>query len=54
VDNGGVNRIATVSAASNLATWALNPGNNTIAVTGTGTTSASDLTFTYFPRYTGI
>ena len=54
VDNGGVNRIATVSASSDLATWALNPGNNTIAVTGTGTTSASDLTFTYYNRYTGI
>jgi len=54
VDNLGANRISTVSAASNLATWSLVPGNNTISVTGTGTTSASDLTFTYFPRYTGI
>lgn len=54
VDNTNVNQIATVSAASNLATWSLVPGNNTIAVTGTGVTSASDLTFTYFPRYTGI
>lgn len=54
IDNGGVNRISTVSAASNLATWSLMPGNNTIAVTGTGTTSASDLRFTHYNRYTGI
>lgn len=53
-DNLGVNRIATVSATSDLATWALNPGANTISVTGTGTTAASDLTFTFYNRYTGI
>lgn len=54
VDNLGANRISTVSASSNLATWSFIPGNNTIAVTGTGITGASDLTFTFYRRFTGI
>lgn len=55
VDNGGINRISTVSATSNLATWRFEPGaNNTIAVTGTGIAASSDITFTYYPRFTGI
>ena len=54
VDNLGANRISTVSAASNLATWSFIPGNNTIAVTGTGITGASDLTFRFYSRFTGI
>jgi hypothetical protein len=54
VDNLGVNRISTVSAASNLATWSIVPGNNTIAITGTvGDLNARGL-FAYFPRFTGI
>ena len=54
VDNGGVNRISTVSSSSDLATWALAPGNNVIAITGSGTTSASDINFSFYHRYTGI
>ena len=53
-DNLGVNRISTVSAASALATWTLQPGNNTIAITGTGTTAATNINFDYRVRYTGI
>jgi hypothetical protein len=54
VDNLGVNRISTVSAASNLATWSIVPGNNTIAITGTvGDTNARAL-FAYYNRFTGI
>jgi phage-related protein len=53
-DNASVNRISTVSAASNLATWSLVPGNNTIAITGTvGDINARAL-FSYYPRFTGI
>ena len=54
VDNTGTNRISTVSAASDLATWHFEPGNNTIAVTGSSTSSSSDIDFTYYNRYTGI
>jgi hypothetical protein len=53
-DNLGVNRISTVSAASALATWTLQPGNNTIAITGTGTTAATNINFDYRVRFTGI
>ena len=54
VDNLGVNRISTVSAASALATWSLLPGNNTVSITGTGTTGATNAVFQYYHRYTGI
>lgn len=53
-DNFGANRISTVSATSNLATWSLMPDNNLIVVTGTGTSASSDVTLTYYNRYTGI
>lgn len=54
VENLGTNRISTVSASSNLATWSLIPGNNTIAITGSVTTAATNAAFTFFPRFTGI
>lgn len=54
VDNTGANRISTVSASSNLATWSLIPGSNTIAITGTANTAATNIRFTHFNRYTGI
>lgn len=50
----GSNVIANVSAASDLATWSFAPGNNTISITGTGTTGATNATFTYYYYYTGI
>lgn len=53
-DNLGANRISTVSATSNLATWSLMPDNNILVVTGTGTSASSDVTLTYYNRYTGI
>ena len=54
VENLSTNRISTVSASSNLATWSLIPGNNTIAITGSVTTAATNAAFEFFPRYTGI
>jgi len=53
-DNLSVNRISTVSAASALATWSLQSGANNIAITGTGTTAATNAVFNFFHRYTGI
>lgn len=54
VDNGGVNRISTVSAASNLATWSLQSGNNVVSITGTGATAATNAVFQYYIRHIGI
>jgi hypothetical protein len=54
VDNLGVNRISTVSSASAFATWSLGPSNNTISITGTGTTAATNAVFNFFYRFTGI
>lgn len=50
----GANRISWVSASSNLATWSLRPGANSIFIAATGLTAASQCTLTYLPRYTGI
>lgn len=50
----GTNVISAISATSNLATWAINAGSNTISVTGTGLTAASQVVFTWQNRYTGI
>jgi hypothetical protein len=54
VDNLGANQISKVTPASNLATWSLLPGNNVIAVTGTGTTVATQVSFNFNDRFTGI
>lgn len=54
VDNGGVNRINTVSSSSDLATWGLVPGANVVRVNGSGITVATNAVFTYFNRFTGI
>lgn len=48
------NRISQVTASSNLATWSLIPGSNTVVVTGTGTSAVTNVSFTYNNRYTGI
>lgn len=53
-DNLGANRISTVSATSDLATWALSPDANVIAITGSSVGASNDITFTYYDRFTGI
>lgn len=59
-DDLGVNQIAAVTAASDLATFAILPapgvldGVNIITVTGTGTTGASATNLFYFNRYVGV
>lgn len=56
----GVNKIADVTAASNLATWAIVPsptatdGVNSITVTSSSSSSPAAVTFTYYTRYIGI
>jgi hypothetical protein len=59
-DDLGVNQIAAVTAASDLATFAIIPapaildGVNIITTTGTGTTGASVTSIFYYNRYVGI
>jgi hypothetical protein len=59
-DDLGVNQIAAVTAASDLATFAIVPepevldGVNIITVAGTGTTGASATNLFYFNRYVGV
>lgn len=56
----GVNKIADVTAASNLATFAIvnaptaNSGVNTITVTSSASSSPASVTLTYYTRYIGI
>jgi hypothetical protein len=50
----GANLISTVTPASNLATWSLQPGVNSITMTGTGLTAGTSVTMTWFDRFTGI
>ena len=59
-DDLGVNQIAAVTAASDLATFAIVPapdvsdGANIITAVGTGTTGASATSIFYYNRYVGI
>lgn len=59
-DDLGINQIAAITAASDLATFAILPapgvldGVNIITVTGTGTTGASATNLFYFNRYVGV
>lgn len=50
----GANVISTISATSNLATFSIAAGSNTLIVTGTGLTAASQVVFNWQNRYTGI
>lgn len=54
VDSGGTNRLSAVLAGSDLATWHLQPGNNTISLAGTGGTANTRLVVSYYRRYTGV
>ena len=59
-DDLGANRYGEVTAASTLATWSIVPdpdvpaGVNSISISGTGATSTSAVTLTYYNRYDGI
>jgi hypothetical protein len=59
-DDLGVNQIAAVTAASDLAIFAIVPapqvldGVNILTTVGTGTSTASATNLFYFNRYVGI
>lgn len=54
VDQNGVNKIASITADSSLATWSLEPGTNSVTVTGASTTSTSSVSIIYYTRYIGV
>ena len=60
IDQNGVNKFASLDITSNLVNWGLYPdptinnGTNTISVSATGTTSASEVTLFYTARYIGV
>lgn len=54
VDETGANRIADLTADSDLATWHLAPGDNSIRVTGIDATEATKVEIAFFARYLGI
>lgn len=60
VDGSGTNRIEDLTDDSDLTSWHLATrrevpgGDNTIAVTGTGATSATEVYVSYFEYYNGI
>jgi hypothetical protein len=53
-DSLGNNKVATVDPTTDLATWALAPGANIIAIGGTGTASTSDTLFQWYDTYIGV
>ena len=53
-DDLGNNQIATVSASSTLATWAIVVGTNSISIAASASASPAAVAITYFTRYVGI
>ena len=53
-DDLGNNQIATVAASSNLATWAIVVGINSISIAASASSSPAAVAITYNTRYIGI
>ena len=53
-DDLGNNQIATVAASSNLATWAIVKGINSISIAATSSSSPASVQIVYYVRYVGI
>lgn len=54
VDSIGSNKISELTAESDLATWHLQPGVNTLHLSGTSGGSATKIQLNYFNRYLGV
>lgn len=54
VDQLGANQISKLSADSDLATWVLLSGANSVRVTGTSITSDTSITFEFNERFIGV
>jgi hypothetical protein len=53
-DDLGVNQIATVGASSNLATWAIVTGTNSISIAASASAAPAEVDITYNTRFVGI
>jgi hypothetical protein len=54
VDQTGANKITAITADSSLATWSLEPGANSITVTGSSPGASSAVSIVYYTRYIGV
>jgi hypothetical protein len=54
LDSTGVNKVAGLTTASDLATWRLQPGTNTIRFAGMNAGPATRISINYYNRYLGI
>lgn len=54
LDENGANSIADLSSDSDLATWHLRPGTNSIRATGINAAAATRIDINYFVRYLGV
>jgi len=54
VDSSGSNKISELSTDSDLATWRLNPGTNSIQFTGVSGSEATAVLIRYYKRYLGV
>jgi len=53
-DDLGNNQIATVSASSTLATWAIVTGTNSISIAASASSSPAAVSIAYYTRFVGI
>jgi hypothetical protein len=53
-DDLGVNQIATVGASSNLATWAIVVGTNSISIAASSSAAPAAVSIVYNTRFVGI
>jgi len=53
-DDLGNNHIATVVASSNLATWSIVTGTNSISTTASSSSAPASVIITYYTRFVGI
>jgi hypothetical protein len=54
VDAAGANQVSKLTTASNLATWRLVPGVNSISATGTSISAATSILVQYNQRFIGV
>lgn len=54
VDSSGTNRVSQLTTASNLATWRLIPGANSIRATGTSIDASTSILIQFNQRYIGV
>jgi len=53
-DDLGNNQIATVGASSNLATWAIVVGTNSISIAASASAAPAEVDIIYYTRFVGI